>query len=664
MSLLEDYMASDDNLDSLGFMFGADEDLSDEVLGDELAERAVDEIVEDAGEEIDEAIVDMAQEQALAPGANALETELMPTVLERQDYPLAGVIYAADDKYEKGDFVKPMRGLKRKKSVWSGGFGKGKSYEIIDFDEIDDERVLVLSTGAGRDNYQVVYFDEVKSGKKEYGVDGKPESGLFEDDNLEGDYHPWETKLDAHYGAKSERKFEGETEKRREIAIRMIPILQKKLEDARKAHCGIKQAWSKAEVDRLEFEIEDFFEDFPELRYGSGIKSGGLEGFTVEGESLSDLPKKRVHGLGHRKKNRGMTRWTWRVGAPGEDPLDLNDIDEEYSSTDLKSGVEKNVEFLLKKDRRLIPDKREYSIIVPDGGYTYDKNIFEGNVQVSKGKKVVSSGTVVGYLDFDGKKYTLTGISLDMALKDKYAASNNESPEELGYLAGRQVVERGESDYIDKGKEVAYDVAEMRGMAKEVGVTGANLKKFEKGFKDGLQSAFMTMESKWSRFGSGKKFIHINDLTEEEAEMIASEASGTWGEPGNTVVREGVTYYVIDDDNDAREVAYGSENMKMENYPPPLGEISEDIDNENLDVVFNKEGEIWNKLPNWEDSISDDEMQLAKVEGDEQTVNIDDEIAGGGTGEEYASEGSNWSTYVFLGGLGVLLLALSLKKRG
>jgi len=67
-----------------------------------------------------------------------------------------------DEKIKKGDCVTPLRSMKHDESVWPRSFGKGKSYPVQKFDKLDGEKVLVLQTGATKDETAVVYPDEVK----------------------------------------------------------------------------------------------------------------------------------------------------------------------------------------------------------------------------------------------------------------------------------------------------------------------------------------------------------------------------------------------------------------------------------------------------------------------------------------------------------------------
>jgi len=62
---------------------------------------------------------------------------------------------------KKGDCVKPLNRLKREKSSWARTLGYGKKYPVIDIDHLAGERVLVLETGPGSDDYEIVYPDEV-----------------------------------------------------------------------------------------------------------------------------------------------------------------------------------------------------------------------------------------------------------------------------------------------------------------------------------------------------------------------------------------------------------------------------------------------------------------------------------------------------------------------
>jgi len=61
-----------------------------------------------------------------------------------------------------GSSVKPLRKLKRKLSYWGKHFKSNKTYKVIDFDELNGEKLLVLKTGEGKIDYQLVYPDEVK----------------------------------------------------------------------------------------------------------------------------------------------------------------------------------------------------------------------------------------------------------------------------------------------------------------------------------------------------------------------------------------------------------------------------------------------------------------------------------------------------------------------
>ena len=56
--------------------------------------------------------------------------------------------------------VKPLRSKKRPQSSWTKNL-KPIAYEVINYDELDGEKVLVLKTGDDDDNYEIVYTDEV-----------------------------------------------------------------------------------------------------------------------------------------------------------------------------------------------------------------------------------------------------------------------------------------------------------------------------------------------------------------------------------------------------------------------------------------------------------------------------------------------------------------------
>ena len=59
-------------------------------------------------------------------------------------------------------FARPMRKLKRARSWWPRGFGYGKTYRIKALDSLDNGTLLVLETGPGECDYQLVYPDECK----------------------------------------------------------------------------------------------------------------------------------------------------------------------------------------------------------------------------------------------------------------------------------------------------------------------------------------------------------------------------------------------------------------------------------------------------------------------------------------------------------------------
>jgi len=67
-----------------------------------------------------------------------------------------------------GDVVTVSK--KRKQSTWSGGFKAGIKVKVIEYDTLDDEKVLVVSTlkDMKKDDYDpemdysIVYTDEVR----------------------------------------------------------------------------------------------------------------------------------------------------------------------------------------------------------------------------------------------------------------------------------------------------------------------------------------------------------------------------------------------------------------------------------------------------------------------------------------------------------------------
>lgn len=68
-------------------------------------------------------------------------------------------MFSTDNNGMNSKWFRPLKKLKRKRSWWPRGFSN-KAYPITDHDEIGSEECLVLQTGPGEANYQLVYEDE------------------------------------------------------------------------------------------------------------------------------------------------------------------------------------------------------------------------------------------------------------------------------------------------------------------------------------------------------------------------------------------------------------------------------------------------------------------------------------------------------------------------
>jgi len=88
--------------------------------------------------------------------------EKTPPKIKRRSRSWKGVVRNPNFLPPKGQWVQPDRDLKRDESCWPVTFGYGEHYKVLDYDWVENEKVLVLKTGPREDNYEIVYVDEVK----------------------------------------------------------------------------------------------------------------------------------------------------------------------------------------------------------------------------------------------------------------------------------------------------------------------------------------------------------------------------------------------------------------------------------------------------------------------------------------------------------------------
>jgi len=94
-----------------------------------------------------------------------------------------------------------------------------------------------------------------------YGAEqDSPSAGLFEDDNLEGDYHPWETESDVHYGARKSP--------RQKKSSKLEPKGDISEDDKRRPKISIEiEDDGEIEIERYGGAVKEFMMDYAEFKY-------------------------------------------------------------------------------------------------------------------------------------------------------------------------------------------------------------------------------------------------------------------------------------------------------------------------------------------------------------------------------------------------------------